>query len=110
MLFRSEARRQRETERLRQEDEARFRQLEAQAVDWKRARLIRAYLDAVRAVAVEKGEPIEAGSEVDRWLKWAECRAAVLDSTAHPLQAPTACSEIGHSALPNTEFSKGPSV
>jgi hypothetical protein len=76
-----EKQRRREEERLRQIEEERFKKLEAEVAAWNKAEQIRAYLVAVRA-AQEKAGGITPGSDLDTWLKWAQCRADGLDPLA----------------------------
>lgn len=71
-----------EQERLRREEAARLQALEQEVADWQRAQRIRAYVEAVRQVAVERKGAIEAGSELDRWIAWGMQQADRIDPLA----------------------------
>jgi hypothetical protein len=63
-------------------EEARIKQLEAAANNWKRAQVIREYVMAVEHDATQKGREIAAGSETGRWLEWARQQADRVDANA----------------------------
>lgn len=65
------ARQREEDERQREEEKKRIQTLVSEAQSWKQSQLIREYIQAVRAKALEKFGQISAGSEIDQWLKWA---------------------------------------
>lgn len=67
-----------ELERKREEERKRRTALEEEAGAWRRSKLIHEYVDAARSRALARG-PIEDGSELDRWLKWATRTARDLD-------------------------------
>jgi hypothetical protein len=81
-------RRQKE-ERRRQEEEARLRALEGEAQAWVRAQQLRAYLGAVRQAALERGSPVIPGSDLERWLTWANGCAGRLDPIDTRVGKPT---------------------
>ncbi len=81
---REEEQRRREEERRQREKEARFQKLEAEVSAWVKAEQIRSYLAAVRAEQEERGGVVP-GSDLDRWLKWAEGRADALDPRKQPV-------------------------
>lgn len=68
-----------ELARLRREEEERVQALEKEASAWNKSQQIRAYLKAVREVALQKNGEIEPGSELDKWLTWASQQADRLD-------------------------------
>lgn len=47
--------------------------------NWKRAQTIRDFLVKYRNQLESEQQPIEAGSELDKWLDWAEQQADRLD-------------------------------
>lgn len=85
---REEERRRQEQERRRQEEEARFRQVMAEAAAWTTAEQVRAYLTAVRHTVVQKVGVIEAGSDLDSWLTWAEGRVDAIDPLKRSATSP----------------------
>lgn len=50
-----------------------------QVVAWRRSQEVRAYLGAVRKAANDRWGSIDAGSELDEWLRWAETVADSID-------------------------------
>jgi hypothetical protein len=81
-----EALRRQEEERRRKEEEARLQALEDEAQRWARARLLRDYLAAIREAARDRSGLSVAGSELERWLSWAESQASALDPLAKRVQ------------------------
>jgi hypothetical protein len=79
-----------EEERRRQEEQARFARLEAQDAAWGKSGQIRDLVAAVRAAAEARGG-VPAGSDLERWVAWAEGKAAALDPIPQllPPLAPT---------------------
>lgn len=68
-----------ELARLRREEEERVQALEKEASAWNKSQQIRAYLKAVRENALQKHGEIEPGSELDKWLTWADQQADRFD-------------------------------
>lgn len=83
-----ERRRRQEEELRRREEEARIKQFEAKAIAWRAAQEFRQFIDAVRAEAVCRNGQIEDGSEVARWLDWAEQRLADINPLHDPQPLP----------------------
>jgi hypothetical protein len=75
-----EARRRR-AEEIRQEKE-KVERLLREAEAWQRAQQVRTYIEAVKQAAIQKHGFINAGSELDNWLKWATQQADRLDPLA----------------------------
>src|SRR5262245_43665847 len=63
--------RQEATERACKEEE-KFKKLEATVAAWKRAQDIRAFITGVKQSVNSANRVIEPGSEMDKYLKWAE--------------------------------------
>jgi len=72
-------RRQAEEEKRREEEKKRVQDLISEAQSWKQSQLIREYIEAVRAKAIEKTGEVPLGSELDRWISWANQLAERLD-------------------------------
>ena len=79
-------RRRQEEARLRVEKRQRIKAertrvdlLLAEAKDWKRSRDLREYIEAKRQKHLRDGETIEPGSDLARWLEWANQQADRLD-------------------------------
>jgi hypothetical protein len=62
-------------ERLRREEEKKIKQWDEWMSNWKRAKDVREFASALR----EAREPIEPGSKVEGWLRWADEYAARID-------------------------------
>ena len=60
-------------------EQRRFEALLSEVSDWHTSQTIRAYLDAVRSVVDKRGDQIQTGSELDRWVRWATDHADHLD-------------------------------
>ncbi len=73
-----ERRRQEEQERRRQEEADRKALIE-HAMAWHHSQEIHAYLAAVRKAANDRHGAVEAGSDLDNWLRWAESVADSMD-------------------------------
>jgi hypothetical protein len=73
------ARKQAEEVRRREEEKKRLQNLISEAQSWKQGQLIREYVAAVRAKAIEKKIEITPGGEIDRWITWANQQADRLD-------------------------------
>lgn len=77
---RQEAERKRyEQEIRRQEEEARFQALLKESTNWHLSKQIREYIDAVRELVIKKHGDVQSGSEVEKWLEWAEKKADIID-------------------------------
>lgn len=76
-----EARQLAEKRKLYKAEKARFESLLTQAENWRKSKLIRELIEAVRA-AHSAGGPIDPGSKIAEWLEWAARQADRLD----PLQ------------------------
>jgi len=75
-----QAERAREEQRLREIETARVRVLEEQAMNWYKARQIREYIAAVRAVEDDvPATTVTSGMTRDEWLAWAEQHVLRLD-------------------------------
>lgn len=68
-----------ERDRLRREEEARLQNLINNASNWQKCKQIREYIQAVKEDAIRKNGGIEPGSELDRWLSWANQQADRFD-------------------------------
>jgi len=66
-------------EQAQHEEQKRVDGLLADVAKWKQSREIREYMAAVQAFVVEKYGGYDAGSELDRWLKWVEGAQNSLD-------------------------------
>jgi len=77
-----EFRRREEEEQLRQEEAARFKALESDAMAWKRSQLIRDYVGAVRAASGLSGGGNSPESDLGTWIAWALKQADLLDPLA----------------------------
>jgi len=72
-------RRQEEIARRKREEEARLQNLLNQTENWHRSKQIREYIQAVKDDAIRKNGCIEPGSELDKWLTWANQQADRFD-------------------------------
>ena len=63
-------------------EEARVKQLEAAANNWKRAQLIREYVKAAETSATQRGAKTDSSSETRRWIEWATQQADRVDPIA----------------------------
>ena len=66
-----EKRIQREKEMRKAQRRARIDKLHTDAADWNQVNLIRRYINAV----IEKEGPMEPGSELEKWVAWANAEA-----------------------------------
>jgi len=82
-----QARRRAEKERRREEEKKRIQNLISEAQSWKQSQLVREYVSAVRAKAIEKNGEIQPGSELDQWLIWANQLADRLDPLAETVKS-----------------------
>ena len=80
---RQEAQRQKELALAAEQEHARVQALLAEVKRWRDSQEIRAYLDEVRRVIAARGQVIEPGSKLERWMDWAGSVAHTLD----PLRA-----------------------
>ncbi len=65
--------------RLRREEEERVQALMQNAANWQKSKQVREYIEAVKKEAIRENGEIVQGSEMDRWLKWANDQADRLD-------------------------------
>jgi hypothetical protein len=87
---RLEAEREKHLAMEREQEQARVDALLADVKRWRDSQEIRAYLDEVRRVIAARGQGVEPGSNLERWIEWAGSVAHSLDPlrrTAPP--APT---------------------
>ncbi len=68
-----------ERDRRRREEEARLQNLIDNASNWQKSKQLREYIQGVKEDAVRKNGGIEPGSELDKWLTWANQQADRLD-------------------------------
>jgi hypothetical protein len=71
--------RRNEEEKRRQEERERYEALLKNVDWWHRSQQIRAYIQAVSDVEIQKTGQIHPGSDVDRWINWATRQADRLD-------------------------------
>jgi len=80
---REEEERQRQIEEARKREQARIDALIRDASRWRQSREIREYLIEVRRTCAESGRAIEPGSQLQRWLTWADEIAVQLNPLSH---------------------------
>ena len=68
-----------EEARRREEEQKHIQTLVSEAQAWKQSQLIREYIEAVRAKAIENHVEITPEGELDQWIKWAKQQADRLD-------------------------------
>ena len=68
-----------EQARLRLQEENRIKRLLEYVSNWHQSQRIREFIEAVRADAIRNRGPIEPGSKVDKWIKWATRYANEVD-------------------------------
>ncbi len=61
--------------KLSKKEQAKLDALLEEADNWSKSKLIREYVKAVTKEAIKRYGKIEAGSELDLWIKWASSRA-----------------------------------
>lgn len=81
----AEDKRRRAEERRREDEAAKGRALEQQALDWALSANLLAYVAELRAVVKRRSEGLEAQSALTEWLDWAEAHAKALDPFNRPL-------------------------
>ena len=74
-----ERRRSEERERRRYEEELKIQAMDKEIAAWQKSRQIREYVKAVEEVVIKKRGAIQAGSNLDQWLRWARNYADRLD-------------------------------
>lgn len=90
----AEARQRLEEERQKQraleqeQEEERLRELLAEVKRWRDSQEIRAYLDEVRRVIAARGQVIQPGGKLERWMSWARDVAHRLDPLRPPVPPP----------------------
>jgi len=83
----AEERRIEEVQRHRQE-KCRAKWLESKLPYWHHAQELRAFIASVRALAIQRHGEIHEGSEIAKWLAWAERYASSIDPLADCNQLP----------------------
>jgi len=73
------AQEQAQLEELIKAEKSKVRALGQAAAQWRRAEQLRSFIAAARAVAVQKGERVDAGSGFGDWIIWAERQADRMD-------------------------------
>ena len=71
--------RREEKEKQLREEEARFRALLKDAMDWNNSRLIRQYIEAIEKEAIGNERNTESGTKMQSWLEWANQKADLLN-------------------------------
>ena len=66
-------------EEIRKKEKVKLDALLEEADNWSKSKLIREYVKAVAEAAIKRYGKIEAGSELDLWITWANGRADYLD-------------------------------
>lgn len=84
----AEEQRQQEEKQRREHEQARIRGLLDEAENWRRSRLLRSYLKAVRRTLEEQGRDAAPGSDLERRLSWADGVANDLDPLIPPRPSP----------------------
>lgn len=69
-----------EQQRLKEIENERFKILERDALSWHTSKIIKAYIDAAIKTYIQKNGNIKAGSDFDKWRRWASQQADSLDS------------------------------
>ncbi|GKS56555.1 hypothetical protein YTPLAS18_00820 [Nitrospira sp.] len=77
--IRTQSRRRIEEGQRCEEELARQKALEQEAVNWAKAQQLRAYLSEVKNMLIQKHGKIEQGSPADQWLTWAHQHADRID-------------------------------
>jgi hypothetical protein len=98
-------RREAEAQRWRQEEERRKEQQKVQELNqmsenWERAGRIRAFMAEVRLRVERNKGPIEEGSELARWIKWALDHADRIDPLGSNPRVESDCGSAGDGAIP----------
>lgn len=73
---------QRKLEELRRQQEIelkKFQALEGDAGNWQRSQIIKSFIEAKKFDYLQKNGEIEAGSDFENWLKWANQKASLLN-------------------------------
>lgn len=80
-------RRREELARIRREEEARLQDLLDKVSGWQKSKQIREYIKAVREDAIRRDGGIDPGSELDKWLAWANQQADRFDPLSESAQS-----------------------
>lgn len=75
-------RRYEEQRRQQQLEDAMVKDLHKRVADWRCAEEVRAFVEAVNRAARARGEPMDDGSELGDWLRWARAHADALEQEA----------------------------
>lgn len=78
-LWREEEIKRRELEAKRKQEKEKLVKVEEQAQQWRRARDLREYVQAVETKAVEECGHIPPNSQLGQWLKWVSSKADEID-------------------------------
>lgn len=68
-----------ERDRRRREEETQIQNLIVNAANWQKSKQLREYIQAVKDDAIRNNGSIEPGSELDKWLTWANQQADRFD-------------------------------
>src|SRR3989304_369350 len=68
-----------ERDRRRREEETQIQNLIVSAANWQKCKQLREYINAVKEDGIRKNGCIEPGSELDKWLTWANQQAERFD-------------------------------
>ncbi|MCX5701230.1 MAG: hypothetical protein NTZ63_06795, partial [Candidatus Omnitrophica bacterium] len=68
-----------ESDRLREIEQERVKNLEKEALCWQKSQIIRSYVEAATKTYIQNNGNIEAGSEFKNWKDWAKQQADRLD-------------------------------
>src|SRR5512146_2234955 len=82
----AEDERRRAEERRREDEAAKARALEQQALDWALSANLLASVAELHAIAERRPEGLATGSALAEWLDWAEAHAKALDPFNRPLE------------------------
>ena len=69
-------------QRQKAEEEKRFNDLLIQVNSWTKSNAINGFVNHVKAAVIEKYGEIEIGSDIEKWLVWANMKAQLLDPTS----------------------------
>jgi hypothetical protein len=82
LAWEEEERRREETEQRKREEEEKLKMLDRQVAAWTKSRQIREFIAAVKAAANRECGFLEAISDLDEWIEWANRQADWLDPLA----------------------------
>jgi hypothetical protein len=93
-----EQRRRAEIERRKRKEKERYEQLLSQVDAWTRSNQIRLFVEAVKASAARESGSIESGSDLDRWIQWANQQSEPYATTSR--KSEFLCYALSHHLLP----------